>query len=317
MSSLTKKIWIVIGVVFVILLVLAMALPLQSNVYDQITFNSNADALNRQMVKDSLWKNWWPGNVEMSGDKMTLRCSGFTFKRRQIFLNRVEFDVLTDSFTALATLTAVAEANGKVVLSLQSVIDLEHNPMKRIKALLLSDKLKSTFHEIIEKQSAYFSSVKNLYDVNIQETTVQFEFYATLTKNFSTPPTVAQQYAMIDDVRKYVQKHNANEKGAPMLNVTQIGNNEFYTQVAIPTDVQLPAQGEVKSKWMLKGGHILKAEVKGGPQLIANAKVQMHNYILDNHKNQVAIPFEALITNRLEQRDSSKWVTEIYFPVYL
>jgi hypothetical protein len=36
----------------------------------------------------------------------------------------------------------------------------------------------------------------------------------------------------------------------------------------------------------------------------------------DYGKSVVAIPFQYLVTDRLAEKDSSKWVTKIYQPIY-
>jgi len=310
-----KKTGLVAGLVLLLVVVLACALPLQSDVHEQVRFHSNISALNRQLLPNSVWQKWWPGKVELSGKEMVLSFEGFRFYRKKNLLNTVELQVLTDSFSTPASLTVVQDSADRVVLTLQSTIELDHNPIQRIKMLWVSSSLKKAFQTILRSQSTYFSSIQNLYGIAIEETTVQFQYYATFTQNFRHTPTAVEQYAMIDRVKKYVRENKANEKGYPMLNVTRLSAQEYYVQVAIPTNVQLPEEDGVKSKWMPKGGHILVAKVKGGPTSIAQAKQQVQNYIFDHHKVTVAIPFETLMTNRLEQTDPNQWITEIYFPV--
>lgn len=310
-----KKTGLLVGLVLLLVVVLACALPLQSDVHEQVKINSNISALNRQLLPDSVWFNWWPGKIERLEKEMVLHFEGFRFYIKKKLLNTVELQVSADSFSTPATLTVVQDSTDRVILTLRSTIQLDHNPIQRVKMLWVSSTLKKAFQTILRSQSTYFSSIQNLYGIAIEETTVQFQYYATFTQNFRHAPTAAEQYAMIDRVKKYIRENKANEKGYPMLNVTPLSAQEYYVQVALPTDVQLPEEDGVKSKWMLKGGHILRAKVKGGPASIARAKQQMQNYIFDHHKVTVAIPFETLMTNRLEQTDSNQWITEIYFPI--
>ncbi|MBS1488563.1 MAG: GyrI-like domain-containing protein [Bacteroidetes bacterium] len=311
-----KKIWMPLGAVIVLVTVLVVALPLQSKVYEQIKIISVADAFNRQLLKDSIWHQWWPGRVITTGKNLVLEADGFSFEKKKNYLNGVEFQVVQNSFSIPATLSVVTDSTGYVVLSLHAVVDWPRHPVKRIQSYFLSVRLKDAFRHILSSQSKYFSSIKNLYDIDIEETTVQFEFYTTLTHYFSHPPSVAEQYALIGAVKQFIRKHHSVENGAPMLHVSQTGNNEYYTQVAIPVPTPLPDEGNIKSKQMLKGGNILKAQVKGGYRILANARQQMRNYMADHHKQPAAIPFETLITNRLEQPDETQWVTDVYFPIF-
>jgi hypothetical protein len=63
-------------------------------------------------------------------------------------------------------------------------------------------------------------------------------------------------------------------------------------------------------------GNILVAEVKGGPYTVTNAFNSLHDYVTDHDLQSPAIPFQSLITNRLQQPDSTKWITKIYYPIY-
>jgi hypothetical protein len=42
----------------------------------------------------------------------------------------------------------------------------------------------------------------------------------------------------------------------------------------------------------------------------------MKNYVEDNKKTSPAIPYQSLITNRLTETDTTKWVTKLYYPVF-
>ncbi|MDB4999000.1 MAG: hypothetical protein JWR76_77, partial [Mucilaginibacter sp.] len=58
------------------------------------------------------------------------------------------------------------------------------------------------------------------------------------------------------------------------------------------------------------------ADVKGGKQTVANAFVQLKNYQKDHGLISPAMPFEILITNRLTEKDTAKWVTKLYWPIF-
>ena len=63
-------------------------------------------------------------------------------------------------------------------------------------------------------------------------------------------------------------------------------------------------------------GNILSVKVIGDRQVVANAFEQTKNYINDRVKTSPAIPFIVYNTNRMIEKDDSKWVSTIYYPVY-
>jgi hypothetical protein len=66
---------------------------------------------------------------------------------------------------------------------------------------------------------------------------------------------------------------------------------------------------------MLGGGNILVTDVNGGPSAIKYAFDRLEEYVSDTKRIPPAIPFESLITDRRKERDTSKWITRIYYPV--
>ena len=67
---------------------------------------------------------------------------------------------------------------------------------------------------------------------------------------------------------------------------------------------------------MLFNGNNLSTEIKGGPFAINKAYAQLNNYIIENQRTLAVAPFEFLVTDRLKEPDTSKWITILNYPVY-
>ena len=63
-------------------------------------------------------------------------------------------------------------------------------------------------------------------------------------------------------------------------------------------------------------GNILKAEVTGGLDRVKEGETELANYVDDYHKLSPAIPFQSLVTDRISQADSTKWITRLYYPIF-
>jgi hypothetical protein len=85
--------------------------------------------------------------------------------------------------------------------------------------------------------------------------------------------------------------------------------------VALPVNRIVAGKGDVFFVRMVPG-HFLRTEVTGGPHTIANAHRMMDQYFKDFNRVTMAIPFEYLVTDRLKEADTSKWITRVYGPVY-
>lgn len=99
-----------------------------------------------------------------------------------------------------------------------------------------------------------------------------------------------------------------------MMNIRESGNGGYETQVAVPTDRLLQNDGKIHYRRMVPGNFMV-SEVQGGPFTISEAMKQLDYYISDYKKTVMAKPFQTLVTNRLTETDTAKWLTKIYIPV--
>jgi hypothetical protein len=121
---------------------------------------------------------------------------------------------------------------------------------------------------------------------------------------------------MIQSLKNYIGQNNASEKNAPMLNIFEIDSTHYEAMTAIPVDRQLPQTKEFAPKFLLKGGNILEAEIRGGPNTIEKALDEIENYRTDYKFTSPAIPYQLLLTDRMKEKDTAKWITRIYYPVF-
>ena len=89
----------------------------------------------------------------------------------------------------------------------------------------------------------------------------------------------------------------------------------YKIMVAIPINKIVPTTEKFLLKRMVPG-KILVTEVKGGAYTADVALRQLTLYMEDNRLISPAIPFQSLITERIKEADTTKWMTKIYFPVF-
>ena len=101
-----------------------------------------------------------------------------------------------------------------------------------------------------------------------------------------------------------------------MLNITPGDTAGYQVMVALPIEnTQFGVSHEIRRQKMIPGQFII-TDVMGGPYAIQQTHQQLLHYFRDYHRTSMAIPFEYLVTDRLHEPDTSKWITRIYSPVY-
>jgi len=163
--------------------------------------------------------------------------------------------------------------------------------------------------------SALWMAAGLLWILDAGNNTAMEPYRAFIAAQLKSLPSTEQVYTMVKKLKDYILSQKAGATGNPMLNVFTRDSLSFDVRVAIPVDRRLPDAGEIHYKWMLGGGNILITEVKGGPEEIKKAYNQVNHYITDYKRLAPAIPFESMVTDRTVEKDSSQWITRIYYPV--
>jgi hypothetical protein len=309
-----KKLLILILVVLGILVAASyLFIPNKIIISHSIYLQVNRPGLYRNLLDDSNWPKWWPGQVKNEkGMQLMYKGEKFYIEKKQVISL-----VLTVSNSPLhsATELNIIPATDSVQLLWETTVSTSNNPIMRALYYFKSQELSGDMREILDTMQLYFSKTKNVYNLDIREDHVTD---STLVSTYSMGegyPSTAFEYALIDSLRNYISLNGARETNFPMLNVSTSDSVHFLTRVAIPIDRILPDSGNISYKWMLGGGNILVAEVKGGPLKIGKAVAIVGDYATDHHRVAPAIPFISLVTDRRKEPDTSRWVSRIYFPV--
>ncbi|MDX1955656.1 MAG: hypothetical protein SFU20_08970 [Chitinophagaceae bacterium] len=305
-----KKTILALAGLFAILLALTyLLIPSELSINEKTLIDSPPDALFRKLQDRDNWKNWWPDSS--SG----LRWKENEYTIEKILVNRFELrtTLATAQVESLIALNMADSNRAEVNWSTHLKTDL--NPITRIRQYLLFKECRSSFQELLQKMSAHYNQIENVYGFPIRIEQVPFRFATAWKRSTSQKPTVADIYTMVDSIRTYIQRTGGRVAGDPMVYTTLLDPLSYEIQVAIPTETKLPESGPFTSKWFLKGGLIVVADVNGGPATIEEAMHQVDLFVSDQRRGRVAIPFQGLSSDRRVTTDTALWRTRIYFPI--
>lgn len=298
-----------------ILLVLSaiyIFIPGKITVSESLTIEANKNALLRKLGDGNTWAAWWPGEKDTTG---TYTLNNISFRPDFTRFISVPLTMSTGGFNAPSELTLISLRTDSTTLHLETQLNTSYNPFKRASLFFASKKIKNSFTTILQSLNKTYSKIPVLYDYDIQKKQVVDSNLIFTSDEVKGYPSVDKIYSLVDELKNYIKKQGANETGHPMLNIYTRDSVMYLLKVAIPVDRKLPDAGRISYRWMLGGGNILITEVKGDQQEINKAYDQILHYISDYQRVAPAIPFESMVTDRRQERDSSKWITRIYYPV--
>jgi hypothetical protein len=297
------------------LIAIYVLIPSNIKVSKVLAVNCSINAGTRFIMDTSQWTKWWPTqdtNQQLDHQKLEWKQASHhadkaLFNGIGIQTNFKEQSIQGELIFAQLGLDSMA-----VFWNYQLVSGW--NPINRVTDYLFMKELKEVIADPLKDLQAFLESKEKVYGMQIVQDFVKDTILVSSKKMLTSQPSQATILEMIDQVKKYAQSTGAKQTGFPMLNVTVLDSTHFQTMVAIPVDKQVPETASFSWKRMV-AGKILIGEIKGGSVKAEAAMKQMQLYVQDYHITSPAIPFYSFVTDRAMEKDSTKWITRIYYPV--
>ncbi len=302
---------ILTGIVLTVIFLMAavyLFIPGNIKMEEKIIIGAALTAVSRELATDSNWSKWWPGENVFTYKEEQYRPRGNAF-------NVFEMDIYSKTDTTKSRVELVFLNNDSIMILWNAEKVTTNDPIKRFSTYRSTRHTQENIKAILAALKSFMERTENIYGFPIQKTKVMDSVLISTRRSFDHKPGVKDIDIMIQSLKNYIARNNAVEKNLPMLNVTMIDSNYYEVMTAIPVDKALPATNEFAPKFLLKGGNILEGTVNGGPFTIEKALIEFEKYRSDHRHTSPAIPYQLLITDRVKESDTTKWVTKLYYPV--
>lgn len=302
--------------VFIVMLLVAGTIYILIPSRINFTYSTKADctetAATRMIIKNKEWDRWWPG---VRKDSNYFNFKDTEFKIDKILLNGFQATIISNGNSAKGYLQVFASTDTSIILSWSGVSILSNNPVKRIIQYLQAKEINIAATELVNKMSEYFSDQKNIYGFKAVEERVKDSSMITIKKVIPHYPSTEEIYEQVNLIKAFTLKKGVKQKGQPLLNITKTGADIYQFMVGIPVEKDIASEGIFELKKMILG-NVIRAQINGGVATVRKGEEQLFNYINDYKRSSPAIPFEELVTSRIEEKDSLKWITNLYYPVF-
>jgi len=190
------------------------------------------------------------------------------------------------------------------------------SPVDRIKQYQQAGRLTERMDGILGQASAFLGKKENLYGVRIGEGSTRDTLLIAVRTEKMGLPTNEDIYVQIGRLMRYITETHTQQAGYPMVNFSAIEDRPgaYRLMVAIPVAGRMESRGDLVFMRLVPGKY-LTTEVTGGPGSVAAALSGLKDYIRDYQRTIMAIPFQSLVTDRMQVTDTTRWVTRIYYPI--
>jgi hypothetical protein len=308
---------VLLGIMLALLLGLCISYLLipPTIVFSKVIFiRSNAGSAERAFQTKDERSKWWPQDTGNSELKPVYAFGSYQYEFPAYTYSGSTIRIYGNDQRLNSNIHFIQMQNDSVAIKWKAELPTTKNPFRKISNYFKALAMKKNMASILESVKAFLSEEKNLYGIKIIEEKVKDTILISTKWTSASRPTTTEIYQRITGLKKYIEVQKALETNHPMLNIFE-DRDSFINMVAIPVNKILQETDHFVVKKMIPG-NILTTEVKGGPFASSAAVKQIELYIEDHKRTSPAIPFESLVTNRMEEKDSAKWVTKVYYPVY-
>ena len=136
----------------------------------------------------------------------------------------------------------------------------------------------------------------------------------------ATSSDISQKFGeLYGEIGEEVKKQGLQQSGPVFAIYDNVQHNadgsmKFWFKAGVPVDKKGKDGGRVKY-WETTSGNAVKCNYYGGYSNMEPCHDAINKYITDNGKTIIGAPWEVYITDPGSEPDSTKWLTEIYYPV--
>ncbi len=326
-----KKIFFVILILVALLLIIAIFLPSEAKVERSLLIKASPDVIAAKITNLHSWDEWSPWKDKDSAAEYkyndTVGVGGWmdwkgpVVGEGKLTITRVTPDSVI-YFLAFRE-PFQSESNGSysfiktdsgTVVTWTDASALSW-PMGRLMGLFMNfDEMMGPDFETGLSRLKKATEVSYKYTYNVQEKEVSPMIIATIRNKVNTGEIGDIMGKSYGEIQAYIAKNGAKCTGSPMAITLAWDSLSWDFEAAIPIDKEIKGNDKITVKKSYEGKTIW-VTYTGPYEKTFQAYTDLDQYMKEKGLTQAGGPWEVYLTDPGTEPDSTKWVTEIYFPV--
>lgn len=308
-----KKIFFIVFAAFVVIAAAAyILLPEKPVIAQHISIDASDVITAKFLTTKSGWDKWWPGS-KISNDQYGFK--GTRVSIDQMTNTAVYFKLQKDNESFNGEIIYFADAEGSVNVKWDAIAESDTGFSSRIVNYFKTKNAENQVAEILLSLKHFLEDERNTYGYKIYLNHAKDTVLLVSANTQQEYPSSQVIYDTVKILQQQAGNQGAKQTNSPMLNVTQTDDQEYQVTIALPINKRITPSQKTSINNIPKGGNLLVADVRGGQNTVNNALAQIKIYMKDHRLISPAMPFQSLVTDRQAQKDTSKWITKIYYPI--
>ncbi len=328
------KIILVLLVIIALAAIIGFFMPSTFKIERSMVMKAPTENIYAQIVDLKNWNNWMPWNKMDPnwkvkwGEKTVGEGASYSWESTNSNVGKgslsIDKTVPNEYVQTTLNFESMPPANGNYKLEKTSegtkvtwVMEgpAGKNPFMKLMMPVMDKMVGKTFEEGLHllDSSAAAGSAPQSVNVQIEMTTVQPFHYLAL-RDTATEATIGQKLGMNYGIIGAAMQKQGLKMAGPVMAIYYTPPPNFDFEAAAHVDKPGKDDGKVKAG-EIKGGNAVVAHYYGAYEKIGPAWDAIKKYIADNNKKKTGTPWEEYVTDPMMEKDTAKWLTNIYFPV--
>lgn len=311
-----KKSALVLGSIIILaILCVYLFIPGTINVSKIAVFPSTENGTERLLADQASWISWWPSTI-VSNDNNHYYLNNYAFSTNRRIGDDIEIMISNKHDSVASVVSIIPRGKDSAEFTWKCRLETNMNPFNRISLYFEASAIKENMDEITASLLQFCSNKKNIYGFEISNGSMTDTLLITYRAGIDKYPDTKYIYGYIDQLKNYAASQGAKQTDPPLIHLEQMDSSLYGLMVAIPLDREIKDNGDFVFKHMPHNKLLVSPELKGGITQVSKAYQSMTNYMTDYQRISPGISFMSFITDRINEPDSSKWVTKILYPVF-
>lgn len=327
-----KKILFILAGLVVVLLLIGFVLPGKLEVSKSVSINASAEAVFEEINDLKRWESWQYWNTLDPEMKITYsentkgKGASYSWDGPKLGVGNLALDEsipnesisikMDFSGNPASGVYSLQPDGEKTTLNFKFMNDQGMNPIGRWINVFMKSEIEKSFDYAGEKIKA-IAEAKPKFTYTITEETMPAISYVGLMHTMSPQDPVAisaQMAKMYGELETMLKKAKVEITGYPFAMYPAYSETSMDMICAMPVaaDAKVPAKYKVET---VEVGRVIKGIYKGDYNNLMALHMELDQYLQYKGLTMNGAPIEIYVTDPMLEKDTSKWVTEIYYPI--
>jgi effector-binding domain-containing protein len=186
----------------------------------------------------------------------------------------------------------------------------------RIFGLMMDGMLGKDFEKTLENLKKHCESMpaETSSDIKVEATTTKEQIIATYKMTTNMDKISNDIGASYQKIGEFMGKNKLEFAGPVFAFFHSFSPEKIEMECAIPVNKEVKGEGDINVRKM-EAGNAVVAHHYGPYEKTEAAHNAIDKFIRENNKKIIGSPYEVYVTDPTVEKDTAKWLTEIYYPV--